>query len=144
MTENFKALISKIRLLGERTDFKLTSQREMILKILFNSKKPINTNEIKNDLEANFNIKTSTPTIYSFVNILEQCQIVDVLYLKKTKYFSLKDIRTQSYLVCEECAKIEMFLDKNLENELDSISSKYNFATYNHRIVLFGKCKECT
>lgn len=144
--ENLDIFLSKVERLAKSVGFSVTFKRECILKSIFLSKNPICASEIKNILKEKYKINISMPTIYSIMRLFEELQILHILYIpsKKTKYYSIKGFNTQNHLVCMKCGKIISFFDKELDEQLKKDLKKKDFILTNHRILLYGTCKECT
>lgn len=143
--ENLNIFLSKVNRLAKSIGFNITHKRESILKSIYKSKKPISANEIQDVLLDEFKIDISLPTIYNILHLFEELQILHILYVpaKKTKYYSVKGFKTQNHLICIKCGKIVEFFDNDLDKQLKKDLEKKDFLLTNHRILLYGICKEC-
>ncbi len=129
----------------DKLDVKISSKQELILKILYKSKMPLSALQIKNIATNKHNFTISMPTIYSILHKLEILQIFIVSYIpfKKTKYYSFKNVQSQSYLVCIKCERFIGFKDMQLNHLLKQSLAKENFILLNYNIALHGVCKKC-
>ncbi len=131
--------------LVKKLDFKVSTKQSLVIKALFLTQNPISAKGLKKLVKINFNTDVSLPTMYKILQTLENLQMLYILHIKhkKTKYYQLKSTKSYSHLVCEVCQKFTSFLDKDLNEELKLSLCKENFILLNHRILLYGVCKEC-
>lgn len=139
--ENFKKLLKIIK----NTNDTLTLKRELILKIVYFSKKPLNAQQIQTLLNENENENISLPALYASLQLFEELHVLDSLYIvaKKTKYYSIRGYVSQNYLICTTCGNIEIFSDIIMDEQIKNITKKDNFLLFNQKVMLFGLCKEC-
>lgn len=143
--ENIDTFLNRIERLLKSINLRLTQKRKIILITLFESIVPLSGVCIQNKLKSENRESVAIGTIYKILNVLSYCNVLHVLSLSphKTKYYSIKNHKSQSYLVCSKCNSIAVFFDEVLEDRLKKKLQKRNFIVTNHRIVLYGLCKRC-
>ncbi len=136
--ENFKKLLKQNKL-------KYTTQRELILKIIYDNSGHFTPEDIYNLIKENHpDIKLGIATIYRTLTLLEDANIVSSISFgtQGKKYeFGLKE--HHDHLVCLECGGIEEFFDDTIEKQQEIIAKKFNFKMTNHIMKITGICKAC-
>lgn len=143
--EKLEDFLNRTERLLQSANLRLTDRRRYILEALFESEIPLSGLSIQKQVWHLYRIKIAIGSIYKILNILSYYNVLHVLTLApyKTKHYSIKDIKSQNYLVCTKCGKISLFFDKVLEKQLKEKLEKKDFILMNHRIVLYGTCKDC-
>jgi len=136
--ENFKELLKSNKL-------KYTTQRELILKVIYDNEGHFTPEDIYNLIKSSYpNIKLGIATIYRTLLLLENAHIVSSISFgtQGKKYeFGLKE--HHDHLVCLECGKIEEFFDETIEKLQEEIAQKFNFKMSNHIMKIVGTCEAC-
>ena len=136
--ENFKKLL-------KLNSLKYTTQRELILKIIYDNDGHFTPEDIYNLIKENHpNVKLGIATVYRTLTLLEEALIVSSISFgtQGKKYeFGLKD--HHDHLVCLECGKIEEFFDETIEKQQEEIAKKFNFKMSNHIMKIVGTCSAC-
>ena len=136
--ENFKKLL-------KQNNLKYTTQRELILKIIYDNSGHFTPEDIYNLIKKNYpDIKLGIATIYRTLTLLEDANIVSSISFgaQGKKYeFGLKE--HHDHLVCLQCGKIEEFFDDTIEKQQEAIAEKFNFKMTNHVLKIIGICKDC-
>jgi Fur family ferric uptake transcriptional regulator len=136
--ENFKELLKSNKL-------KYTTQRELILKVIYDNEGHFTPEDIYNLIKDSYpDIKLGIATIYRTLLLLENANIVSSISFgtQGKKYeFGLKE--HHDHLVCLECGKIEEFFDETIEKLQEEIAQKFNFKMSNHIMKIVGTCEAC-
>ena len=136
--ENFKELLKSNKL-------KYTTQRELILKVIYDNEGHFTPEDIYNLIKSSYpNIKLGIATIYRTLLLLENAHIVSSISFgtQGKKYeFGLKE--HHDHFVCLECGKIEEFFDETIEKLQEEIAQKFNFKMSNHIMKIVGTCEAC-
>lgn len=143
--ENFNTFISRVKRLAQGADINITTKREHILKAIYDSVDPISPNQIHDIALNRYKIYISKPTIYIMLRQFNELGILHTIYIpaKMTAYYSIKGFKSQNHLVCTKCGKIVTFFDNDLDRQLKKDSEKRDFLLTNHRVLLYGTCKDC-
>jgi len=136
--ENFKKLLKS-------NNLKYTTQRELILKIIYDNDGHFTPEDIYNLIKERYpDIKLGIATIYRTLTLLEDANIVSSISFgtQGKKYeFGLKE--HHDHLVCLECGGIEEFFDDTIEKQQEEIARKFNFKMTNHVMKITGTCEAC-
>lgn len=136
--ENFKKLLKS-------NSLKYTTQRELILKIIYDNDGHLTPEDIYNLIKECYpSVKLGIATVYRTLTLLEDAHIVSSISFgtEGKKYeFGLKE--HHDHLVCLECGGIEEFIDETIEKQQELIAQKYNFKMTNHIMRIIGICKTC-
>ncbi len=136
--ENFKRLLKS-------NSLKYTTQRELILKIIYDNSGHFTPEDIYNLLKERYpKVKLGIATVYRTLTLLEDANIVSSISFgaQGKKYeFGLKE--HHDHLVCLECGGIEEFFDETIEKQQEKIAKKFNFKMTNHIMKITGVCSAC-
>jgi Fur family ferric uptake transcriptional regulator len=136
--ENFKKLL-------KLNNLKYTTQRELILKIIYDNDGHFTPEDIYNLIKKNHpTVKLGIATVYRTLTLLEEANIVSSISFgtQGKKYeFGLTD--HHDHLVCLVCGGIEEFFDETIENLQEEIAKKFNFKMTNHIMKITGTCSAC-
>lgn len=126
-------------------NFKLTSQRKLILKTLLeNINEHLSAEEIY-QLVRDVNPKMGLATVYRTLELFCELGIIHELNFDNScRRYELEQGETHHHhLICLKCEKIIEFSDHMLKDLENYIHDKYNFDTVDHRIKFYGYCSEC-
>jgi len=136
--ENFKGLLKS-------NNLKYTTQRELILKIIYDNDGHFTPEDIYNLIKESYpEVKLGIATVYRTLTLLEDANIVSSISFgaQGKKYeFGLKE--HHDHLVCLECGGIEEFFDDTIEKQQEEIARKFNFKMTNHVMKITGTCEAC-
>ncbi len=136
--ENFKRLLKS-------NSLKYTTQRELILKTIYDNSGHFTPEDIYNLLKEKYpTVKLGIATVYRTLTLLEDANIVSSISFgaQGKKYeFGLKE--HHDHLVCLECGGIEEFFDETIEKQQEEIAKKFNFKMTNHIMKIMGVCSAC-
>jgi len=136
--ENFKKLLKS-------NNLKYTTQRELILKIIYDNDGHFTPEDIYNLIKERYpNVKLGIATVYRTLTLLEDAQMVSSISFgtQGKKYeFGLKE--HHDHLVCLECGGIEEFFDETIEKQQELIAKKHNFKMTDHVMRITGICATC-
>ena len=138
LLENFKKLLKVNKL-------KYTTQRELILKIIYDNSGHFTPEDIYNLIKESYpEVKLGISTLYRTLTLLEDANIVSSISfgVQGKKYeFGLKE--HHDHLVCLECGGIEEFFDETIEKQQEEIAKKFNFKMTDHIMKITGVCSAC-
>ena len=136
--ESFKGLLKSNKL-------KQTTQRELILKIIYDNSGHFTPEDIYNLIKKSHpEVKIGIATVYRTLSLLEDANIVSSISFgtQGKKYeFGLKE--HHDHLVCLKCGGIEEFFDETIERLQEDIAQKFNFKMSNHIMKIMGTCMAC-
>lgn len=143
--ENFDTFFAYISRLAKQINLRLTDKRVLILKALYKKNMPLKVSDIQAEIFLTYDKKVTQVSIYKFLNILTELQVLHILCLPPlgVRHYSLKHTKSQNYLVCIKCGKIVLFFDEVMNKQIKDALIKKDFILTNHRVILYGVCKEC-
>ena len=126
---------------------KLTGQRKNILDLLAdNSEKHLAADEVHKLLQENYE-KVGIATVYRTLSLLEKLGLVCGLYLDdgcvRYQINDSTEKHQHHHLICERCGKVIDMQDDLLDLLEKQVNKKYGFVVKNHKVKLYGVCKEC-
>ncbi len=142
---DYEALLEQFKALLKSNNLKFTSQREAILKTLYEHPDHFTPENLyllikQNDPNSNVGITT----VYRTLNLLEENEIAtSISFGAQGKKFELGNKPHHDHLICEKCGKIVEFEDAQIEQLQEKIAKLYDFKLTNHLMQLYGICQEC-
>lgn len=139
-------LYEKFRDILSSNNYKLTSQREDILKVLIeNQNQHFRADTLLKKVKEK-NPDIGLATIYRNLELFCELDITNELDFDSSyKYYELNlDENHHHHLVCVNCDKIIEFNDEVLEKFEKKVEEKYDFEIVNHQIKFYGICKDCS
>jgi len=138
-------LLNKFKNSLNANNYKLTRQREDILKIFLENKdRHFNAEELFEEVKK-INYDVGLATVYRSLELFCELDIIHQLdFDVSCKRYELNiQGNHHHHLICLECGKIKEFNDRVLEEFENSIQKEHNFKVVNHRIKFYGICKKC-
>ena len=137
---NVNNLLDKIKSNG----FKITEQRKAILQTLVsNNNNLISVEKLLNESKDIY-YKTNLTTIYRNLEVLEKLGLVyKVINEDGTALYKLVcSVKHHHHLICKNCGKTEA-IDYCPVKDLEQLLNEKNFSLTNHKLELYGYCKDC-
>ena len=136
--QNFKTLL-------KLNNLKYTTQRELILKIIYDNDGHFTPEDIYNLIkESHPEIKLGIATVYRTLTLLEDENIVNsISFGTQGKKYEFGITNHHDHLVCLKCGNIEEFYDDIIEERQEEIAKKFNFKMSNHVMKITGTCSAC-
>lgn len=125
----------------EKEGLRHSSQREEVLRTLWQSDKHLSADELYEIVKD----KIGIATVYRSLNLFTDCGICNEIYFtnENTRYEISYGKKHHDHLICEKCGKyIEVRNDK-IENLQKKIAKENNFVLKSHKMDLYGICEEC-
>lgn len=127
-------------------NYKLTSQRRLILEVLVeNNDKHYSAEELYDKVKE-INPDVGLATIYRSLEILCELGIAYQLDFDNNyrRYeLNLEEGKHHHHLICKKCGRIIEFNDDDLEGFENKLEDNYNFIIKEHRIKFYGICDDC-
>ncbi|MBU1668488.1 transcriptional repressor [bacterium] len=144
-TISYEDVLKNFKKLLKSNNLKYTTQRELILKIIYDNSGHFTPEDIYNLIKESYpEVKLGIATVYRTLTLLEDAHIVSSISFgtQGKKYeFGLKE--HHDHLVCLECGGIEEFYDESIEKQQVLIAKKHNFKMTNHIMKITGVCEAC-
>lgn len=147
MIENmeYDNLLSKFKEILKINGLKFTSQREVVLKTLYNSNDHFTPESLYLLIkERHGELNVGIATVYRTLNLLEESKIVtSITFGAQGKKFELANRPHHDHLICKSCGKIIEFHNDEIERLQVEIAKSNNFILTSHLMQLYGVCSEC-
>ena len=140
-----REIINKVSNKLSENNYKMTSQRRDILKVLIeNESKHFSAEELYNAVKE-INPNVGLATIYRSLELLHGLGIVQELDFDHNyrRYELSLDDEHHHHLICVKCEKIIEFNDLVLEGFEANLEKEYQFKIIDHQIKFYGYCQEC-
>ncbi len=141
-----KEEIEQLKKMLAAENYKLTSQREQILKILLDKEgEHLSAEEVYNILQEK-KLGIGLATVYRTLELFCELGIVQQLdFDEDRRRYELRqgDSIHHHHLVCFKCGRVIEFNDQILEDFEENLQDKYNFEVEEHQIKFYGYCEEC-
>lgn len=127
------------------SNFKLTTQRKLILKILLENLHEHPSAEEIYQMVRDQNPRVGLATVYRTLELFCELGILHELNFDNNcrRYELEQGDRHHHHLICLKCNKIVEFNDYILKDLEGDIQSRYNFDVVDHRIKFYGYCSDC-
>ncbi|MBI2031371.1 MAG: transcriptional repressor [Candidatus Levybacteria bacterium] len=126
-----------------KLNLKATPARLAVLRLLENSREPIDVSSIIRFLKKN-KVKADPATVFRIVNLLTQKGVLKQVRFNEDKFryeYGLKN--EHHHLICQSCGEIEDMSDCPIDSLKKEIHKKKKFIIKTHSLEFFGICKNC-
>jgi Fur family ferric uptake transcriptional regulator len=130
-------------------EYKLTSRRELILKVLLeNGNKHLSAEEVYNLVKLKAP-DTGLATVYRTLELFQEFDIIHAMDFgdgRKRYEFGAEEGKNHHHhhLICTKCGAIIEVNEDLLEELENRVSIQYDFTITNHQLKIFGICKDCS
>lgn len=133
-------MMSEIEKLCEKNGVKLTENRRIIAKIIFESKDHPDVDEVLRRA-AKINPKIGIATVYRTLKILEENNVIEKheFGTNKAHYETVEEGEHHDHLIDVSTGKIYEFFNIELENLKDKIAQNMGYELVGHRLELYAK-----
>jgi len=143
MVQSFEEYKEKLKEIVKSKGLKYSTQREEILKVLYNSNKHLTPEEIYQEVKK-INSSIGLATVYRALSFLENEGLVNsISFGIEGKKYELNRGSHHDHMICLNCNKIIEFYDDELEALQEKIAKKLGFKLITHELNMYGICKEC-
>lgn len=145
--EVMKSVTESVRERLCERDFRLTSQREVILNILMdNQDAHLSADDIYMATKA-IDPGIGLATVYRTLDLFEQLDVVHRLEVGDggCRYEFRQDLRRHyhHHVICRDCGEIEEVNEDCLDELEKAVAKKSGFEITDHSLRFYGYCKEC-
>jgi len=144
-TVTYNNVLKSFKALLKSSNLKFTTQRELILKVLYDNSGHFTPEDIYNLIKASYpELNLGIATIYRTLTLLEEADIVtSISFGTQGKKYEFGLNEHHDHLVCLECGGIEEFYDEIIEKQQEEIAKKFNFEMKSHVMKITGVCSAC-
>lgn len=142
---DFDEFIVKFRSLVKSLGLNNSTQREYVLKVLFECDNHLSAEEIALHVKQKYKLNIGIATVYRIINLLEEMKIINGILIdgKDSKVYELNIVSHHDHIVCTKCGKIVEFFDAELEKIQELVANEKGFNLESHNMILYGICQEC-
>ncbi|TCT16810.1 Fur family zinc uptake transcriptional regulator/Fur family ferric uptake transcriptional regulator [Natranaerovirga pectinivora] len=136
--------LDQLLILLKKKGYKTTPQRKTILTVLLEQKDNLLTAQGINLECIKHKKNTNITTIYRNLELLNEFDLVHkVISDDGTAHYKLKCIENHHHhLICKGCGKMEV-IDYCPIKILENLSESKSFTLTDHKLELYGYCKQC-
>lgn len=132
----------------QASSYKLTSQREKILKMLVENKEEhLSAEELYFMLKEN-NPEIGLATVYRTLDMFYELKILEKITFGNgiSKYHIRQKVEPgmHHHLICTACHSIKTVKNPIFNDLIKYVSKAYSFKTQDDTIALYGYCQNCT
>lgn len=128
----------------KKKDARVTQARKIVLTQVFSRHDHFCADDLAAELSSGMN-HVSRGTVYRTLSLLEEAGLVRVIrdtdvHAHYEHTFNHPD---HEHMICEKCGKFIEFSDDKLTELITEACKEYSFKERNHRVVVFGTCRDC-
>lgn len=142
-----QTVITQVRDLLKEKEFRLTPQREAILRILLENEENHMTAEDIYAYTRERNPEIGLATVYRTLELFEGLGVISRLDFgeggRKYEFAGDRDKHYHHHLLCLGCGEITEFNEDLLEDLEERIARQSDFKIVDHSLRFFGYCKQC-
>lgn len=143
MKKKFDDYKEELKKIVKSKGLKYSTQREDVLKVLYNSKQHLTPEEIYSKVKK-INKNIGLATVYRALSFLETEGLVSsISFGVEGKKYELNRGHHHDHMICLNCGKIIEFYDEELESLQKEIAKKHGFELITHELNMYGICKDC-
>lgn len=137
--------IVKFRSLIKDLGLNNTTQREYVLKVLFDNDGHLTAEEIVELAHDNYNVSIGIATVYRVLTFLEEMRIIKSISIDNvcSKKYEINLNKHHDHLICISCGKVIEFCDSTIEQLQEDIAKRNDFRLKDHNMILYGICEDC-
>ncbi|BCD68275.1 Fur family transcriptional regulator [Nitratiruptor sp. YY09-18] len=141
--QELELYLDQLKDIVKKRGLKYSSQREQILRVLFNAKKHLTPEEIYNEVKKE-NPSIGLATVYRTLAFLEREKFVNsISFGTEGKKYELNRGEHHDHMICIKCGDILEFFNEELESLQEEIAKKFNFKLITHEMNMYGICPKC-
>jgi Fur family ferric uptake transcriptional regulator len=123
---------------------KSTSQRDYIASTFFKTNTHISLEELLSKVRKK-NPRVGYATVYRTMKLLTECGLAVARHFGdgQTRYENLPKGGHHDHIICIKCSSIAEFQNQKIEALQNEMAKKFGFNVINHKLELYGYCKDC-
>jgi Fur family transcriptional regulator, ferric uptake regulator len=123
----------------------VTSQREAVAAVVFDSEAHLSVDDIERQLRERGE-RIGKATVYRTLDLLVRSRLVEEHDFGegfKRYEHRLSSHPIHEHLICMECGKVEEFESRELYRVESRVRSEHGFVPVKRRLEIYGLCREC-
>ncbi|QBG46174.1 transcriptional repressor [Verrucomicrobia bacterium S94] len=128
----------------KKKDARVTQARKIVLTQVFSRHDHFCADDLAAELSSGMN-HVSRGTVYRTLALMEEAGLVRVIRDTDVHahYEHTFNHPHHEHMICDKCGQFIEFADDEIMVLIEKACKEYEFEERNHRIVIFGTCKEC-
>ena len=128
----------------KKKDARVTQARKIVLTQVFSRHDHFCADDLAAELSSGMN-HVSRGTVYRTLSLLEEAGLVRVIRDTDVHahYEHTYNHPHHEHMICDKCGVFIEFSDDKIMDLITQSCKEYHFTERNHRIVVFGTCKDC-
>jgi len=125
-------------------NLKLTHQREQILQIFLHTNRHLSVEDLY-DIVKKKDSRIGQATVFRTMKLLREANIAKEVNLgdKKIRYEQKFGHSHHDHLVCVKCGRFIEAMEPKIEKLQNDLCRKFEFIPKDHKMEIFGICKQC-
>ena len=122
----------------------VTSQREQVAQVVFESSGHLSVEDIEQQLRER-GLRIGKATVYRTIDLLASSGMITERDFGEgfRRYERLSGHPHHEHLICVRCGKVVEFRNERLERLKALIAEEYGFQHHHHRLDIYGLCRDC-
>ena len=122
---------------------KLTEQRRVLVRHIFNSHKHFDADELVADLRQSGR-RVSRSTVYRTLRLMVEAGLLRELRLtNRSAYEHAYGYPSHDHMHCTECGAVIEFDNEEIRRVREAIAQQHGFRPSNHKFIITGQCGDC-
>ena len=128
----------------KKKDARVTQARKIVLTQVFSRHDHFCADDLAAELSSGMN-HVSRGTVYRTLSLMEEAGLVRVIRDTDVHahYEHTFNHPHHEHMICDNCGEFIEFSDEKIMELITQSCKEYSFSERNHRIVVFGTCKDC-
>lgn len=128
----------------KKKDARVTQARKIVLTQVFSRHDHFCADDLASELSSGMN-HVSRGTVYRTLALMEEAGLVRVIRDTDVHahYEHTYNHPDHEHMICDKCGKFIEFYDEQITALIEKACNEMEFEERNHRVVVFGTCKEC-
>ncbi len=128
----------------KKKDARVTQARKIVLTQVFSRHDHFCADDLAAELSSGMN-HVSRGTVYRTLSLMEEAGLVRVIRDTDVHahYEHTFNHPHHEHMICDKCGQFIEFSDDKIMELITKSCKELNFKERNHRIVVFGTCKDC-
>jgi Fur family ferric uptake transcriptional regulator len=128
----------------KKKDARVTQARKIVLTQVFSRHDHFCADDLAAELSSGMN-HVSRGTVYRTLALMEEARLVRVIRDTDVHahYEHTFNHPHHEHMICDKCGQFIEFSDEKIMVLIEEACKELDFTERNHRIVVFGTCKDC-
>lgn len=140
------AALNRAKAICTEQNVRLTTTRELVLTLLWQSHQPLGAYQLQDQLAAHLNKRVAPPTVYRAIEFLLKMGLIHRIPSLNAYIgcpFPTSE-HSNLFMICNQCGSVAEVADNTINGLLRSTCDKVNFTLQKQTLELFGLCPQCT